>query len=86
MISPSQRYGWMFTAGRLGLFLICAALLYVLGFRSILLLAGALILSVPLSFVLLRPIRLKWSAEIEQNLERRREAKQKLRSALRGDE
>jgi uncharacterized membrane protein len=76
----------MFTAGRLGLFLVCASLLYVLGFRSILLLLGALILSVPLSFVLLRPIRLKWSAEIERNLERRREAKEKLRSALRGDE
>ena len=86
MVSQSQKYGWLFTAGRLGLFLLCAAALYALGFRRIFLFAGALLLSVPLSFVLLKPIRLRWSAEIESSLERRRAEKAKLRSALRGDE
>jgi hypothetical protein len=86
MVTRSQKYGFLYTAGRLGLFLAVAAVLYVAGFRSFVLVMFALVVSVPVSYVLLKPIRLQWSAEIEQSLERRRESKAKLRSALRGED
>jgi hypothetical protein len=86
VVTPSQKYGLLFTAGRIGIFLVCAAVLSLLHLRPVFIMIGALALSVPISFVLLKPIRLKWSAEIDKSLQRRRESKEKLRSALRGED
>jgi membrane protein implicated in regulation of membrane protease activity len=86
MVSPSQKYGLLFTVGRVAIFLVCAAVLSLLHLRPVWIMIGALALSVPISYVLLKPIRLRWSAEIDQSLQRRRESKEKLRSALRGED
>ena len=86
MVTASQKYGFIYTAGRVLLFLAVAAVFYALGLRRFALVLAALLISVPISYVVLRPIRLKWSAEIDKSLNRRRESKQKLRSALRGED
>jgi hypothetical protein len=86
VVTPSQKYGFIYTTGRLVLFLAVAVVFFALGLRRFALVLAALLVSVPLSYVLLKPIRLKWSAEIDKSLRHRRESKQKLRSALRGDD
>ncbi len=86
MVSPTQKLGWLYTAGRLGCFLAVFAVLYLLGFRSFFLVLGALLLSAPLSFVLLRKVRMQWGAHLEQTRAQRKAEKAKLRAALRGDD
>jgi hypothetical protein len=78
--------GILYTLGRFGCFAIVAAILYAVGFRSWFLVLGALLLSAPLSYVLLRGVRSQWSVQIDQRLARRKDEKAKLRATLRGDD
>jgi hypothetical protein len=83
---PRVNPGVLYSAGRFGCFLAVAAVLYAVGLRSWLLVLASLALSAPLSFVLLRRVRLAWSVQIDQQWRRRKQAKEKLRAALRGDD
>ena len=70
--------GLLYSLGRFACFVVVAALLYVVGFRSWFLVIGALLFSAPLSYVLLRGVRTKWSVQIDERLARRRAEKQRL--------
>jgi hypothetical protein len=76
----------LYTAGRFACFLVAGAVLYALNFRSWFLVIGALVLSAPLSYFLLKGVRSAWSAQIEERLAKRRAAKEHLRATLRGDD
>jgi ABC-type spermidine/putrescine transport system permease subunit II len=78
--------GVVYSVGRFGCFLAVATVLWLIGFRSWLLVLGALILSAPLSYVLLRGVRSAWSQRLEAAAARRKAEKQRLRATLRGDE
>jgi hypothetical protein len=80
-ISPAVTY----TAGRLALFLVVAALLYAIGFRTFALVLLALVISMPLSYLVLRRQREAFAAQVAQRVEHRRAEKEKLRADLRGD-
>jgi hypothetical protein len=75
-----------YTAGRVALFFTVAALLYLVGFRTYALLLLALVISMPLSYVLLRRQRVAFGEQVERRVDRRRAEKEKLRAALRGDD
>jgi flagellar biosynthesis component FlhA len=93
-LSPAVVY----TAGRLALFLVVAAALYLVGFRAPLLLLLALVISMPLllllalvismplSYLVLRRQREAFAEQVARKVERRRAEKETLRAALRGDD
>lgn len=81
-LSPAVLY----SLGRLGCFLVVAAVLFAVGFRSWLLVLAALVLSAPLSFFLLRGVRSSWGVQLEERMARRKAEKERLRATLRGDE
>jgi membrane protein implicated in regulation of membrane protease activity len=76
----------VYTAGRLLVFVGCAALLYVVGLRGFPLVFVALLVSVPLSFVLLSGARAALAADVERRVAGRRARREDLRSRLRGDD
>ena len=76
----------VYTAGRLLVFAGVAALLYLLGLRGFLLVAVALLLSLPVSYLLLAGPRAALGAEVERRVAARRARREDLRSRLRGDE
>ena len=84
-MNPAVKY----TFGRLGLFLVCAFLAFGLLPRDLndfLKLLVALVVSLPLSYVLLRTWREQMADQIVTGRTRRAEEKQRLRSALAGDD
>jgi C4-dicarboxylate-specific signal transduction histidine kinase len=81
-LNPAVAY----TAGRVALFFVVAALLYLVGFRTFALVLLALVISMPLSYVVLRRQREAFADQVERRVERRRAEKEKLRAALRGDD
>jgi hypothetical protein len=81
-ISPALTY----TAGRIALFVVVGALLYLVGFRNFVLVLLALVISMPLSYVVLRRQREAFAVQVAGRLEHRRAEKEKLRAALRGDD
>jgi hypothetical protein len=72
--------------GRLGIFAVLAGILYLIGLRSFYLILAALLLSVPISVVVLKRPRQALAGDLEARVERKRTTKQNLRAALRGDE
>ena len=76
----------VYTAGRVLVFIGVVAILYVLGVRSFLLVAVALLLSLPLSYLLLAGPRAALGAEVERRVAARRARREDLRSRLRGDD
>lgn len=76
----------VYTAGRLLVFLGSAALLYVLGVRGFPLAFAALLISLPVSYVLLAGARDALAADVERRLAERRARREDLRSRLRGDD
>lgn len=78
--------GMVYTLGRLACFVGVAAVLYLVGFRSWVLVLAALVLSMPLSFVLLRSQRTAFAATLERRAGRRRLERQQLRATLRGED
>jgi hypothetical protein len=81
-LSPAVTY----TAGRVALFVAVAAALYAVGFRTFALVLLALVISMPLSYVVLRRQREAFGEQVARRVERRRAEKEKLRAALRGDD
>jgi hypothetical protein len=75
-----------YTAGRIALFAVVGALLYLAGFRNFVLVLLALVISMPLSYLVLRRQREAFAAQVADRLEHRRAEKDRLRAALRGDD
>jgi predicted lipid-binding transport protein (Tim44 family) len=69
---------WLYTALRFGLFFALWGIVYVLGLRGLLAPTVALILSVPLSFVLLAKPRAAFARQIEARIEAHRRAREEL--------
>lgn len=76
----------VYSAGRLLLAAGLAAVLFVLGLRGFLLAIVALLLSLPVSYVLLAGPRADFAREVERRVAGRRTRRQQLRSRLRGDD
>ncbi len=72
----------IYTAGRLAIFLTVAGVLWLVGFRSWVLTLVAILVSMPVSYVLLRRQRAALADEVGRRVADRRE----LRARLRGDE
>ena len=77
---------FLYTTARFMVFVACVGVLFVIGFRSWLLVLGALVLSAPLSFFLLRKQREAFAQRVEGRVSERRVKKDKLRAALAGDD
>ncbi|NUS74067.1 MAG: DUF4229 domain-containing protein [Corynebacteriales bacterium] len=75
-----------YTGGRFVLIAATAAVLYLLGFRTWPLAFGAIAISLPLSYFVLRRQREGFAAFLVERHEKRTAQKEKLRSALRGSE
>lgn len=76
----------VYTAGRLLVFAGVAALLFVAGLRGFVLVLAALLVSLPVSYVLLARVRADLAAHVERRLTERRARREDLRSRLRGDD
>ena len=76
----------VYTAGRLLVFVGMAAVLYLVGLRGFLLVAAALLLSLPASYVLLARQRAAMTQEVEHGVAERRARREDLRARLRGDD
>lgn len=78
--------GVLYTAARAGVFVVLLALLYSVGFRSFVLLFGATLLSLPVSYFLLRNQREAFASRVEGRVGQRKAEKDRLRAALSGDD
>lgn len=76
----------VYSAGRLLIFGVVALALSAIGLRGFLLAALAVLLSLPLSYVLLARQRAAFSAVIERRVADRRARRDSLRARLRGDD
>jgi hypothetical protein len=76
---------WLYTLLRFGLFGVLFGLLWLLGVRSLLGAVIALVLSIPLSYVLLARPRAALAQTIEQRVAARRTRQAELDAGLRGD-
>jgi Protein of unknown function (DUF4229) len=76
----------LYTLGRLGVFVVLVALLWVAGLTGFLGLVLALVLSVPVSYLLLRPLRERATEALAARSVARRTAKEQLRTRLAGTE
>lgn len=70
-----------YTAARLALFAVVGAVLYLVGLRRFALVLAALIVTMPLSYALLRAQRARLTGQLEARARRRRT----IRARLRGD-
>jgi hypothetical protein len=84
MMNPLVKY----TLGRIGLFALCAAVLIAVPVpvNLFIKLMVALLASVALQFVLLRSWRIEMIGYVDQTMARRRDEREKLRSALAGED
>jgi len=73
---------WLYTVLRFGLFFALFGLLWLVGVKGFLGAIIALVLSVPLSFVLLAVPRARFAASVEDRLNARREDRQQLDDKL----
>jgi len=78
--------GFLYTASRFMIFVACVIVLFVIGFRSWMLVFGSLLISAPLSFFLLRKQREAFARRVEGRMSKRQTEKAKLRAALAGDD
>ena len=76
----------VYTAGRVLVFAGLTAVLYLLGLRGFLVVLAALLLSLPVSYLVLARQRAALSAEVERRVAGRRVRREDLRSKLRGDD
>ena len=77
---------WLYTLLRLGLFFALFGLLWLVGVKGFLGAIIALVLSVPLSFVLLARPRQAFAQVIEQRMEARKQRQADLDAQLQGDD
>ncbi|MET7467172.1 DUF4229 domain-containing protein [Micromonospora sp. NPDC005686] len=75
-----------YTLGRIGLFVVVLAALWFVDMNMFLRLMLALIFSATLSFFLLKGLRDDMAGEMAEAAERRRAEKDRLRSALAGED
>ncbi|MFJ1540724.1 DUF4229 domain-containing protein [Micromonospora chalcea] len=75
-----------YTLGRIGLFVVVLAALWFVDMNMFLRLMLALIFSATLSFFLLKGLRDQMAGEMAEAAERRRVEKDRLRSALAGED
>lgn len=75
-----------YALARLGIFVVVGVVLYLFGFRAFALVLTALVLSLPLSYAVLRNQRGALTEWINRKSANRRAEKAKLRAALRGDD
>ena len=78
--------GVVYTAARLGVFVLVAALLFAVGFRSWLLVVGSLVISGPLAFFGLRRPREAFAERVNGRVSARQAEKARLRATLRGED
>ncbi|GAA3395525.1 DUF4229 domain-containing protein [Cryptosporangium minutisporangium] len=78
--------GFLYTVARFMVFAACVIVLFLIGFRSWMLVLGALLLSAPLSFFLLRRQREAFAMRVEGRMSKRQQEKARLRAALAGDD
>ena len=81
-MNPALKY----TLGRVGLFVLCAVALLPVPLNIWVKLMIAVVASFALQFVLLRKWRQEMIGQVDAAMARRRQEKEKLRSALAGDE
>ena len=77
---------WLYTALRFGLFLLIWGILYAIGLQWFIAALIALVLSVPLSLVLLAKPRAMLSRTIEERLEAQKAKRAEFDARLDGDE
>jgi O-antigen ligase len=77
---------WLYTLLRFGLFLVLWALLWLARVPVFLAALIALVLSVPLSFILLRKQREKMAANLEQRVTARQAERHELDTRLSGED
>lgn len=77
---------WLYTVLRFALFFAIWGILLLIGLSGIIALAGALLLSFPLSFVLLAAPRRRFAANIEARMELHRSQREQLDAELDGDD
>jgi Protein of unknown function (DUF4229) len=76
----------VYTAARMLLLFAMALLLYLIGLHGFVLAAFAVVLSLPLSYLLLARQRVALGADVERRLAARRARSADLRARLRGDD
>jgi hypothetical protein len=76
----------VYTGGRVLVFAGVAALLFAVGLRGFVLVMAALLVSLPVSYVLLARVRADFAADVERRVTGRRTRRDDLRSRLRGDD
>ena len=76
----------VYTAGRVLVFAAVAAVLFVFGLRGFVLVMVALLVSLPVAYVLLARLRANFAEDVERRLTARRVRREDLRSRLRGDQ
>jgi O-antigen ligase len=77
---------WLYTVLRFGLFFVLWGLLVLLGLGGLFAALLAMVLSVPLSFVLLAAPRRRFAAHLEARLDSAREGREALDERLSGGE
>lgn len=75
----------VYTACRVGIFAALTGLLWLLGLDGLVLLLAAVVLSLPVSFLLLSRQRAALGRDVERRISARRSNREQLRSRLRGD-
>lgn len=76
----------VYSVGRVLVFVAVAALLYVVGLRGFVLALAALLVSLPVSYVVLARARADFAAVVERRVTERRARREDLRYRLRGDD
>ena len=76
----------VYSVGRVLVFAGVAALLFVVGLRGFVLALAALLVSLPVSYVVLARARADFAAVVERRVTQRRARREDLRSRLRGDD
>lgn len=76
---------WLYTVLRFGLFFLLWGLLVLVGLGGLFAAALAMVLSIPLSFVILAAPRKRFAAQLEARLDAAREGREALDERLSGD-
>jgi len=81
-VSPAIKY----TLARVGMFVVVAAALLPFGLNPFLAMMIALLVTLPLSYFVLRRWRDQMAEHIDESMRARKEEKQRLRAALSGED
>ncbi len=83
---PLGRWLLLYSLGRIGIMVALIALLWLVGLPQLPALFLGVLLSMPVAYVLLRPMRDRVTAAMMARSDTRRAAKERLRARLAGDE